>query len=116
MQSDSDIFLGWSVGSHGRHFYVRQLRDAKIKPLIETFGALEMTRFAEWCGHSLARSHARAGEPAIISGYLGRSDAFDRAIAKFCTAYADQNDRDYEIVRKAARAGRIKVASESGRE
>ena len=112
MQSASDIFLGWTTGPRGRHFYFRQLRDAKIKPLIETFGSVEFVRFAEWCGHSLASSHARSGEPAMIAGYLGRSDAFDQALAKFCAAYADQNERDYEIVRKAARGGRLKVAIE----
>ncbi len=112
MQSASDIFLGWTKGAGGRHFYVRQLRDAKIKPLIETFGSLEFLRFAQWCGHSLAHSHARSGEPAIICGYLGSSDAFDGALAKFCPAYADQTERDYESVRKAARAGKLAVVVE----
>jgi uncharacterized protein (DUF2252 family) len=112
MQSASDIFLGWTTSASGRQFYIRQLRDAKIKPLIETFGAAEFVRFAEWCGHSLARSHARSGEPAMISGYLGRSDAFDQAVARFCATYADQNERDYEVVRKAARAGRLKIVIE----
>jgi len=112
MQSASDIFLGWTTSARGHHFYIRQLRDAKIKPHIETFGSLEFVRFAEWCGHSLACSHARSGEPAMISAYLGRSDAFDTALAKFCTADADQTERDYEIVRKAARAGRIEVLIE----
>ena len=90
MQSASDIFLGWSEGRAGRQFYVRQLRDAKIKPMIETFDAADMAVFAQFCGHSLARSHARSGDAAVISGYLGESDTFDKVIADFSAAYADQ--------------------------
>jgi uncharacterized protein (DUF2252 family) len=110
MQAASDIFLGWTTSVRGRHFYIRQLRDAKITPLIETFGAADFRPLAEWCGHALARAHARSGAPAVISGYLGRSEQFDRALAKFGVAYADQVERDYEIVRKAAAAGRLRVA------
>jgi uncharacterized protein (DUF2252 family) len=112
MQSASDIFLGWTTSKSGRHYYIRQLRDAKISPLIDTFGAADFLRLADWCGHTLARSHARSGEPAAISGYLGRGDAFDQALEKFCFAYADQNERDYELVRKAARAGKMRVEYE----
>src|SRR5215472_13216503 len=112
MQSASDIFLGWFEGHQGRHFYVRQLRDAKIKPRVETFRSTEMSLFAEWCGHSLARSHARSGEAAVISGYLGDSDIFDNAIATFATAYADQTERDHATLRKAARKGTIDVLIE----
>ena len=67
-------------GKGGRHFYVRQLRDVKIKFAVETFGKAEMSLFADWCGRSLALSHARSGDPAVISGYLGTSDTFDRAL------------------------------------
>ena len=74
---------------------IRQLRDVKIKPAVETFGTAEMTIFADWCGHSLALSHARSGEPAVISGYLGKSDAFDKAIVAFSVVYADQNEKDH---------------------
>ena len=72
-----------------------------------------MTQYAEICGWALARAHARSGEPAAISGYLGKSDAFDKAIAKFCLAYADQNERDHEVLRKAAQAGRVEVVMEA---
>src|SRR5262249_50349357 len=103
MQSSSDVFLGWTGGLEGRHFYVRQLRDAKIKFAIEAFGSVEMNQFAELCGWTLARAHARSGEPAIIAGYLGESDIFDKAIVTFAVAYADQSEQDHEAVVKAVR-------------
>ncbi len=112
MQSSSDIFLGWTQGRFGRHHYVRQLRDAKIKWAIETFGSAEMMLFAEFCGWTLARAHARSGEPAIIACYLGDSGTFDKAIADFSIAYADQSERDHEAVTKAARDGRLEVVIE----
>jgi uncharacterized protein (DUF2252 family) len=112
MQSSSDVFLGWTKGKGGRHFYIRQLRDAKIKAAIETFGSAEMLLFAEWCGWTLARAHARSGEPALISGYLGESDTFDKAIAEFSVAYADQSERDHESLVKAVRAGRLEALIE----
>src|SRR5208337_460433 len=98
MQSASDIFLGWTEGRHGRQFYIRQLRDAKIKPNVEIFDAGAMSVFAQWCGHSLARSHARSGDAALISGYLGKSERFDQEIARFSKAYADQTERDYDTL------------------
>ena len=107
MQSASDVFLGWTEGKLGRHFYLRQLRDAKIKFAIETFGSAEMTLFAEWCGWTLARAHARSGEPALIAGYLGDNDIFDDAIAAFALTYADQSEQDHEAVLKAVRDGRL---------
>ena len=112
MQSASDIFLGWTEGRERRQFYIRQLRDAKMKPLVETFNASDMSVFAEWCGYSLARSHARSGDAAMISGYLGESDTFDRAIAEFSSAYADQTERDHAVLKKAARQGKLKVLME----
>src|SRR5262249_57638745 len=81
MQSASDVFLGWTEGRFGRHHYIRQLRDAKIKFAIETFNSAEMILFAEWCGGTLARAHARSREPSLIAGYLGESDIFDLVIA-----------------------------------
>ena len=71
-----------------------------------------MIRFAKFCGWALARAHARSGEPAHISGYLGKSDVFDRAIAAFAVAYADQSERDHAILKKAARSGRVEVIME----
>lgn len=109
MQSASDIFLGWTEGDLGRHFYVRQLKDMKIKPLVEVFTPSVMQEYAELCGWTLAHAHARSGEPAKISGYLGKSDKFDEAIADFAVAYADQCERDYEILVQAARTGELEV-------
>ena len=77
----SDIFLGWTEGKLGRHFYVRQLKDMKLAPLVEAFSPVMKTQYAKICGWALARAHAHSGEPAAISGYLGKSDAFDKAIA-----------------------------------
>jgi uncharacterized protein (DUF2252 family) len=114
MQSASDVFLGWTEGRHGRQFYIRQLRDAKIKFAIETFNSGEMTLFAAWCGWTLARAHARSGEPALIAGYLGDSDVFDLAIADFAAAYADQSERDHEALVKAVRAGQLDAVIEKG--
>lgn len=69
--------------------------------------------YAELCGAALARAHARSGDRMAIAGYLGRSDSFDRAMAGFAVAYADQNERDYEVFAGAVRSGRIEAASES---
>jgi uncharacterized protein (DUF2252 family) len=118
MQSASDIFLGWTEGLLGgtRRYYVRQLKDVKIKPLVEVYTPSAMFQYAELCGWTLARAHARSGEPAKISGYLGRSDQFDEAIADFSLAYADQSERDYELLVKAVRAGKLEVYVEDGTE
>ena len=112
MQSSSDIFLGWTLGKTGRHYYVRQLRNEKIKFEVDRFDAPHMIQFAERCGATLARAHARTGEPATISGYLGKSDKFDRAIADFSIAYADQAERDYESFMKAIRKGRLEALAQ----
>jgi uncharacterized protein (DUF2252 family) len=113
MQSASDIFLGWTLGDDGRHFYVRQLRDVKLKFRVEKFKSSKMLQFADWCGATLARAHARSGEPAVISGYLGKSDRFDRAVAAFAVAYADQCERDYEALAKAVRDGKLEARAEA---
>jgi uncharacterized protein (DUF2252 family) len=109
MQSASDLFLGWTEGQHGRQFYVRQLRDTKIKMLVEIYSQSVMLQYAELCGWTLARAHARSGEPAKISGYLGKGDVFDAAVADFATAYADQSERDHDVFVKAVREGRLEV-------
>jgi uncharacterized protein (DUF2252 family) len=114
MQAASDIFLGWTMGRKGRHFYIRQLRDVKIKVLVELFGRTSMMQYANLCGWALARAHARSGQPAKISGYLGKSDKFDRAIADFAIAYADQSEHDHKLLRKAVRDGRLEVQIEEG--
>jgi uncharacterized protein (DUF2252 family) len=113
MQPSSDIFLGWCEGRKGGpHYYVRQLRDVKIKPAVETFGKAEMTLFADCCGQSLALSHARSGDPPVISGYLGKSDVFDEALAAFSVAYADQTAADYTLMKRAIHNGKIKAQFE----
>jgi uncharacterized protein (DUF2252 family) len=109
MQSASDVFLGWTSNERGRHYYVRQLRDVKIKPLVELFSSTVMLEYAELCGQILARAHARSSEPALISGYLGRSERFDEAVADFAVAYADQAERDYEQLARAVRSGSVEV-------
>ncbi len=107
MQAVSDSFLGWHVAESGNHFYWRQFKD--MKGSIEVDGAerAPMERYAGFCGWTLARAHARAGEPAVIAGYLGRGDNFDRAVADFAVAYADQNERDHAAFVEAIRSGRI---------
>lgn len=109
MQSASDLFLGWTHGDLGRHFYFRQLKDVKIKMQVELFTPSVLLQYAELCGWTLARAHARSGEPAKISGYLGKSDAFDRAVAAFSIAYADQSEQDHAVLVKAVREGRLEV-------
>jgi len=112
MQSASDLFLGWTQIDDGRHFYVRQLRDMKIKPMVEIFSPSLMEQYAALCGWALARAHARSGDAATLSGYLGKSDSFDTALASFALAYADQNEHDHDALRKAVRQGRVEAVTE----
>ncbi len=113
MQVASDIFVVNTRGRIlGRDFYVRQLHDMKISVMIETIDADVLRAYARLCGWNLARAHARSGDPARISGYMGSSDAFDEAIAEFSVAYADQTERDYRAFVKAIRDGRLEAASE----
>ena len=112
MQPTSDVFLGWLDGLDGRQLYARQLRDAKIKPLIETFDAEMLLVYAEACGWALARSHAKAGDAWTISGYLGSSDQFDIAMGKYALAYADQAEADHAALKRAVRAGKVQVMQE----
>jgi uncharacterized protein (DUF2252 family) len=112
VQSASDIFLGWTKGKTGRHYFVRQLRDMKLSPLVELFTPALMLQYAALCGWTLARAHARSGESAQISGYLGKSEVFDTAIGRFAVAYADQGERDHEVLRKAVQSGQVDVVME----
>jgi hypothetical protein len=112
MQASSDIFLGWQrvetdLDGKVRDYYVRQLRDWKFSLDIATLLPPGMRAYGELCGWTLARAHARSGDRVAIAAYLGTSDVFDRAIARFATAYADQNERDYRALQDAAAAGRI---------
>jgi uncharacterized protein (DUF2252 family) len=113
MQAASDIFLGWDrlVGVDGiaRDFYVRQLRDWKASWAPETMTPEVMTLVGGMCGWTLARAHARSGDRVALAAYLGQGAQFDRAIAEFAVAYAEQNDRDHAALRAAAKAGRITV-------
>jgi uncharacterized protein (DUF2252 family) len=114
IQPAGDIFLGWCRGPK-RDFFVRQLRDTKISARVETFGSAEMNLYAQWCGRALALSHARSGNRAMLSGYMGNNDVFDRAIAAFSLAYADKNEKDHEALARAVRKGKVEAVFEEGR-
>jgi uncharacterized protein (DUF2252 family) len=116
MQAASDIFLGWFRSTLGHDFYVRQFRDMKISAEIETFKPRMLVRYATLCGWALARAHAKAGDAAMISGYLGSSDQFDVALAKYAQNYADQTERDFELFRGAVRTGRVQTEPAEGAE
>jgi uncharacterized protein (DUF2252 family) len=113
MQSASDIFLGWTRGRRGRDFYVRQLRDMKMSANIEGgVSSYQVRLYAELCGRTLAHAHAKSGDAAMISGYLGKSDDFDQAIGEFALAYADQNEEDHAALVDAVRSGRVEAIIE----
>jgi uncharacterized protein (DUF2252 family) len=110
MQAASDIYLGWTKGvQDDRYFYWRQLRDMKGSVVIESMPAANLEFYAGLCGWTLARAHARSGDPIAIAGYLGKSDTFDRAITDFSERYADQNDADFEAFVGAVRSGRLEA-------
>lgn len=112
-QAANDIMLGWlrTSGPDGkdRDYYVRQLWDAKGSALVELMNPKALGEYARICGQTLARAHARAGDPVPIAAYLGRGDRFDRALAEFAEGYADQNEKDYSAMREAVGAGEITV-------
>ena len=111
MQAASDIFLGWQrirgLDGRTRDYYVRQFHDWKGGADVERLLVPGATLYARICGATLARAHARWGDRIAIAAYLGKGDAFDRAIADFSSAYADQNQRDYEAFVEAVRSGRL---------
>ncbi len=110
MQAASDIFLGWTRGGDvNRHFYWRQLRDMKGSALVEAMAPVALTFYAGLCGWTLARAHARSGDPIAICEYLGEGDAFDAAITDFSRRYADQNEKDYQLFVTATRSGRLEA-------
>jgi uncharacterized protein (DUF2252 family) len=117
LQAAGDVLLGWlhaeGVDGIERDFYVRQLWDWKLSPDLETMSPNLLAIYAELCGWTLARGHARSGDRIAIAAYLGSGDAFDRAIGDFSAAYADQNDADYEAACAAARSGRLAVSAAS---
>lgn len=109
MQAASDMFLGWT-SYRGHDYYVRQLRDMKASVELELLTGRSFVAYAQVCGTILARAHARSGDAAIISGYLGTSDRFDRAIACFAKQYADQTERDYLALKAAVKKGTVHAA------
>jgi uncharacterized protein (DUF2252 family) len=113
MQAASDVFLGWqrSTGFDGvqRDFFVRQLWDRKGSAVVEQMSPRGMRAYATACGWTLARAHARSGDPVAIAAYLGNGDTFDHSIAAFAEAYADQNERDHAALRSAIAEGRIEA-------
>jgi uncharacterized protein (DUF2252 family) len=112
MQSASDIFLGWTQGLHGHDFYVRQLRDMKIAPNLAGYAPRTLAAYGHLCGRALARAHAKSGDAAMLTGYLGTTTVFDEAVADYALAYADQVERDYEVFRAATRAGRFPLETQ----
>ena len=113
LQAASDIFLGWTRGAFqaNRHYYWRQLRDMKGSAPVELMSPVGMRFYARMCGWTLARAHARSGDPIAIAEYLGTDDTIDNAIADFSTRYADQNQRDYDTFVKAIADGRIQAVT-----
>jgi uncharacterized protein (DUF2252 family) len=110
MQATSDIYLGWTKGVDvSRHFYWRQLRDMKGSAVVEAMAPFGLSYYADLCGWTLARAHARSGDPIAIAAYLGSSDKFDRSITDFCERYADQNEQDYQAFTKAIRNGNLEA-------
>jgi len=110
MQAASDIYLGWTKGlDQNRHFYCRQLRDMKGSATIETMTPVALTFYARTCGWTLARAHARSGDPVAIAEYLGHDDTFDQSITDFSKRYADQNEQDYQQFVNAVRTGQLQA-------
>ena len=110
MQAASDIYLGWTKGAQeNRYLYWRQLRDMKGSAEVESLLPAGLGFYARQCGWTLARAHARSGDPIAITAYLGKGDGFDKAIVDFSERYADQNDRDYEAFASAVRKGRLEA-------
>jgi uncharacterized protein (DUF2252 family) len=110
MQASSDIYLGWTKGVQAnRHLYWRQLRDMKGSAEVESMKPFALSFYARQCGWTLARAHARSGDPIAIAAYLGKKDEFDQSITDFSERYADQNDRDYQAFANAIRSGRLEA-------
>jgi uncharacterized protein (DUF2252 family) len=110
MQAASDIHLGWTKGiQDNRYLYWRQLRDMKGSAVIEAMQPLKMSMYARAFGWTLARAHARSGDPIAMAAYLGNSDKFDKSVADFSARYAAQNDDDYARFAEAVRGGRLQA-------
>ncbi|MFO1397874.1 MAG: DUF2252 domain-containing protein [Burkholderiales bacterium] len=112
MQAATDVFLGWTRLLNGRDVYVRQLRDMKMSAVIEGCDTKMLRNYARMCAHALARAHARSGDAAMISGYMGSGQTFDDAIGEFAVEYADQNAKDYRAFTRAIQEKRIEATVE----
>ena len=113
MQTASDVFLGWTRGGNGRDFYLRQLRDMKLSAIIEDWDVGMLRQYGRMCAHALARAHARSGDAAMITGYMGSGQTFDDAVGEFAVEYSDQNQKDYRAFTQAIREGRIQTFLET---
>jgi hypothetical protein len=112
MQASSDIFLGWSQdAASGRHFYVRELKNRRLGAISELIEENALINYAHLCGRTLARAHARSADPAMLAGYMGKSSAFDDALASFAMAYADRTQSDYDSLAKSKRGNAKKLAA-----
>jgi uncharacterized protein (DUF2252 family) len=107
LQAAGDVLLGWTVGTGGDDWYVRQLQDQKGGAVVDDMTLEDLEAWGELCGWALARGHARSGQPAEITGYLGGDTAFEHAIGEFADAYADQTERDHAAFVAAIKAGRV---------
>jgi hypothetical protein len=104
MQAASDVFLGWTEDSaSSRYFYVRQLKNRRLGSISELVEERALINCARLCGRTLARAHARSGDPAILAGYMGKSDVMDDAVASFAMAYAVRTQQDYDQLAKSKR-------------
>jgi uncharacterized protein (DUF2252 family) len=113
MQAASDIFLGWTKGAQAdRYFYWRQLRDMKGSALVDTMSAGALEYYAGLCGWTMARAHARSGDPVAIAEYLGQDDGFDEAITDLSKRYAEQNELDYQALTDAIRTGQVPAVTD----
>lgn len=111
MQTTNDIFLGWHKSErHGNDYYWRQFKDMKGSVNVAKLNEDSLKTYIELCALCLARAHARTGDASAIDGYLGKGDSFDKAVAKFAMTYADQTERDYELLVEAVDAGRLVAA------
>jgi uncharacterized protein (DUF2252 family) len=112
LQAASDMLLGYATGPTGRHLYLRQLRDAKIKPEVDGMSPRNFKRYAATCGEVLARAHARTTDAVVLSAYLGKTEAVDEAIGAFAAAYGRQTERDHQALLKAIKSGRLPCREE----
>ena len=104
MQAASDIFLGWSEDdASGRRFYVRELKNRRLGSISEVIKAGAFDNYAQLCGRTLARAHARSADPAVLAGYMGKSGVLDDALASFAMAYAVRTQKDYDQLAKSKR-------------